>query len=417
MVEEEDEGAGTREMYDERAPAFKPFERIDYYGKMGRSIASNDGRGSEGRAWRWLLESLRLSLAAVTILPIRLLLVFIAVSSYYIVCSAIVVLSSVTGNGISRIWWVRQAGIIHARLLLFILGFLTIDVDGNERNRFAYDEATGRVVQLSSLERSQQYQQQIPGQDGNGGSVGDERSGLLQSSGVAPPSTNTISNHISWLDIPVHMVVSECPAFVSKSSVRRAPVIGSLAELMGCLFVDRENTGGAAAAAADGEQRTAAPRAVGTGASALVRERMISNANAGQSGSGVSATENTSLVVFPEGTTTNGRFLLPFHKSSFIASVPVRMVVLEYRSARLSLAWDSIPALRHFLLLCCQPINHVRVSVIGSYVPGDSEKGAAGVATCASRVRTIMAENAGLALSSSSLKEKRLYHKILLKSS
>ena len=401
-------GLAAEGRYDEGAAAFKPFERKDYYGRMGTQIAASAEGGDRG-AWRWLAEALRLAVAGVTLLPVRLVLVFVCVISYYAVCSAAMLSSSFTG-GVTRIWWIRQSGVVHARLLLYVLGFFTIDVVGGEGSTFAYDDDAGRVVRRPSPPEARQ-------EHGEGG----ERRALLRGApagagaGAGVSSTNIVSNHISWLDIPVHMVVSACPAFVSKRSVRRAPIVGSIAEQMGCLFVERETGPDAAAAAAQGAQGAAAPpRAAGTGASALVRERMLSNAEAGRRREEEPAGSNTSLVVFPEGTTTNGRFLLPFHRSSFIASVPLRMVILEYRSARLSLAWDSIPALRHFLLLCCQPVNHVRVSVVGCYVPGDSERGAAGVASCAARVRAIMAENGGLALSNSSLKEKRLYHKLLL---
>ena len=40
------------------------------------------------------------------------------------------------------------------------------------------------------------------------------------------------------------------------------------------------------------------------------------------------------LLLFPEGTTTNGRYLLPFKTGAFLAGLPLRPVVLRYADVR-----------------------------------------------------------------------------------
>lgn len=49
-----------------------------------------------------------------------------------------------------------------------------------------------------------------------------------------------ISNHSSWADILVHMQYQP-PSYVAKSSVRKVPFVGTIAELCGCLFFDRSS--------------------------------------------------------------------------------------------------------------------------------------------------------------------------------
>ena len=79
--------------------------------------------------------------------------------------------------------------------------------------------------------------------------------------------------------------------------------------MMGCLYVDRE------AVAKDDSQ----PRV-----SDLVRQRMADMA------AGRLPPHSRPLLLFPEGTTTNGRFLLPFKTGAFLAGQPLQPVVLRY---------------------------------------------------------------------------------------
>lgn len=50
-----------------------------------------------------------------------------------------------------------------------------------------------------------------------------------------------ITNHQSWLDIMAHMY-RQPPSHVSKDSVRRVPFIGHIADSVGCLFLQREDS-------------------------------------------------------------------------------------------------------------------------------------------------------------------------------
>jgi 1-acyl-sn-glycerol-3-phosphate acyltransferase len=109
-----------------------------------------------------------------------------------------------------------------------------------------------------------------------------------------------VSNHISWLDIPV--LAQTLPVtFLSKAEVRSWPVIGWVAAKGGTLFIQR----GA---------RNAADSAI-----ELIEQELALGGN---------------VLIFPEGTTTDGNQLKRFHPRLFAAAqnrqCPVQPVALRY---------------------------------------------------------------------------------------
>lgn len=60
-----------------------------------------------------------------------------------------------------------------------------------------------------------------------------------------------------------------------------------------------------------------------------------------------------------QGTTTNGKCLLPFKTGAFLAGAPVRPVVLEYGPDRVSAAWESIDAVWHAFLMLANVTHSV----------------------------------------------------------
>jgi 1-acyl-sn-glycerol-3-phosphate acyltransferase len=119
-----------------------------------------------------------------------------------------------------------------------------------------------------------------------------------------------VGNHISWIDIYVINAWRPTP-FVSKAEIRKWPVVGWLAEKLDTVFVQRE-------------KRSDAKRIMHELSDRLQKGEL--------------------MCVFPEGTTTDGQSLLPFHANMFqaavSASVPVQPICLMYEDAsgRLSTA-------------------------------------------------------------------------------
>jgi len=109
-----------------------------------------------------------------------------------------------------------------------------------------------------------------------------------------------VANHISWLDILV-MDAAHPARFVSKADVKHWPVLGALITGAGTLYIERTS-------------RRDAMRVVHQMAAAL--------------------TVGDTLAVFPEGTTHDGRTLLPFHanliQAAISAHAPVLPVALQY---------------------------------------------------------------------------------------
>ncbi|HWP13003.1 MAG TPA: lysophospholipid acyltransferase family protein [Ramlibacter sp.] len=109
-----------------------------------------------------------------------------------------------------------------------------------------------------------------------------------------------VANHISWLDILVMHAARHC-RFVSKADVRRWPLIGALASGAGTLYIERAS-------------RRDAMRVVHHMAESLKRGEVV--------------------AVFPEGTTSNGLALLPFHanliQAAISAGAPVQPVALSF---------------------------------------------------------------------------------------
>ena len=101
--------------------------------------------------------------------------------------------------------------------------------------------------------------------------------------GTAPSSGLLVANHLSYLDILVLGATTPC-CFVSKREVRKWPIFGLFGALGGTLFLDRASRVSAARTATAIEQRL---------------------------------TLSLPIVLFPEGTSTDGSTVLPFHSWLF----------------------------------------------------------------------------------------------------
>ena len=101
--------------------------------------------------------------------------------------------------------------------------------------------------------------------------------------GYAPLEGLVISNHLSYLDVLAYASIAPC-AFVAKREVREWPVFGTFATMAGTIYVDRER------------------HAANGGAARLMEEALAAGLR---------------VVLFPEGTSSNGRTVLRFHSGFF----------------------------------------------------------------------------------------------------
>ena len=119
------------------------------------------------------------------------------------------------------------------------------------------------------------------------------------------PGTLLVVNHVSWLDVmAVHALLPEA-RFVSKADVRGWPVVRRLVDAAGTLYLERER------------KRDAL--------------RVVHDMSAALGG-------GDTVAIFPEGTTSTGHGLLPFHanllQSAIAVEAPVRPVALRWSDAR-----------------------------------------------------------------------------------
>jgi len=113
--------------------------------------------------------------------------------------------------------------------------------------------------------------------------TGTPLSAALQRSGIEPGSRGRmfLANHVSWID-PFALNASVPSRFVAKAEIRAWPLLGALVTLVGTLYIER----GRRHAVASMNHR--------------VRERLQ---------------QGETIAIFPEGTTTDGCSLRPFHSN------------------------------------------------------------------------------------------------------
>jgi len=148
----------------------------------------------------------------------------------------------------------------------------------------------------------------------------------IRTHGSLPSSGLLVSNHLSYLDIVVLSFIRPC-VFVAKRDVARWPLFGWLAHAAGTIFVDRE-------------RRFASKEAVDLIRKAITGGRVV--------------------VLFPEGTSSDGSTVLPF-KSALLESAvqlrsPIAAASIDYALADGSVAdevcyWRDMTLVPHLLNL------------------------------------------------------------------
>ncbi|KAH0920468.1 hypothetical protein HID58_028128 [Brassica napus] len=332
---------------------FAPYARTDLYGTMGLGPFP-------------AAEKVKLAVAMVTLVPVRFVLAMTILLLYYLICRVFTLFSSphreeeeeeeVVQEDYAHMGGWRRSVIVRcgrflSRVLLFVFGFYWIP----ERRP---DPET--ICSEGTFEEGETDKEEP------------ERPGVI------------VSNHVSYLDILYHMSAS-FPSFVAKRSVGKLPLVGLISKCLGCVYVQRE------AKSPDFK-----------GVSGTVNER-VREAHRNKSA--------PTIMLFPEGTTTNGDYLLTFKTGAFLAGTPVLPVILKYPYERFSAAWDTISGARHVLFLLCQFVNHLEVIRLPVYYPSQEEKD--NPKLYASNVRKLMASEGNMILSDLGLGDKRIYHATL----
>lgn len=174
-----------------------------------------------------------------------------------------------------------------------------------------------------------------------------------------------VAPHSTYLDMLV-LCPTQLATVVSRSENTSLPVIGALLEFNQSVVVNRK----------DPESRKQCV--------SQIRERLTSNGLWPQ------------MLMFPEGTTTNGTALIKFKPGAFLAGVPVQPVLLRYPNKLDTVRWSYrgtswIEALWH---TTSQLYTNVTVEFLPVYTPSQEEKGDPNL--YADNVQRLMANELGI---------------------
>ncbi|MFZ0285278.1 MAG: lysophospholipid acyltransferase family protein [Terriglobales bacterium] len=158
----------------------------------------------------------------------------------------------------------------------------------------------------------------------------------IQRDGVFPSRGLLVANHLSYLDILVLSAMHPC-VFVSKEEVRSWPLFGLMATMSGTVFVDRARTSAAHTANAEMSQALA---------------------------------QGAVVVLFPEGTSSDGSRVLPFRPALFdaatkadanVVSAHISYDVADGSAASDVCYWGDMSFFPHLLRLLSRHEIHARV--------------------------------------------------------
>lgn len=191
-----------------------------------------------------------------------------------------------------------------------------------------------------------------------------------------------VCNHTSWLDILVLMGVSNgIPGFVAKHETKKIPMIGYKSIIWQCLYVENRSQGSS-----------------GNNVSNQIVERSKRD-------------DMPSIVIFPEGTTTNGKYLLKFKTGAFIGGQPVKPCSITYPAKNFSPTWETISGFYHFFRLFTQIQNHCEVRWSPVYIPSEEEQ--KNPRLFADNVCELIAKDLNVEIIDSTFKDKLDYHRLI----
>lgn len=170
----------------------------------------------------------------------------------------------------------------------------------------------------------------------------------LSTTGQFPSGGLIVSNHLSYLDILAFSAALPC-VFVSKAEVQRWPIFGRYARWAGSVFVRRHD-------------RTDAARANVSVAKSLE--------------------DGVPVVLFPEGTTTDGHRVMRFHSTMLQPAIDARALItpcaISYELndgdvGREVCWWGDMPLLPHFWNLLGKEVIRGRIA-FGEPVPASGDR-------------------------------------------
>lgn len=165
------------------------------------------------------------------------------------------------------------------------------------------------------------------------------RSGKPASREVAPI---VVSNHVSYTD-PIFFFYELFPSIVSAESHDQIPFVGTIIRAMQVIYVDRFSPASRKHAVAEINRKA-------------------------------SCNDFPRVLLFPEGTTTNGRALISFQLGAFIPGFPVQPVIIRYPHVHFDQSWGTVSLLKLMFRMFTQFHNFMEVEYLPVIFPLEDKK-------------------------------------------
>lgn len=216
-----------------------------------------------------------------------------------------------------------------------------------------------------------------------------------------------VCNHINMFDGIIFQATSpEAGGVVANDAVRKLFVVGNVLSMLNSIFISKDknnnmkkkksNTSSSSLIDGDAEYVNA------TSTSPIIANR-------------IKKYQDGPLWIFPEGTTTNGKYLLKFRSGFAVSGQPVLPCFVQYHgnSKYFSLGWESIYTVEYLVKLWTRRSKLIcEFTYLSPYFPSEAEKNDPKL--YAENVQNLIAHHLEVPVSQSSYWDKLDYHAILI---
>lgn len=199
-----------------------------------------------------------------------------------------------------------------------------------------------------------------------------------------------VANHLGYIDI-LTLLCKYHGSFVAKGDLEHTPIIGSLARALQCMFVR------------PGSSLTS---------QLIYRVKSTYICHRKRNSCPGCPACLSKLVIFPEGTTTNGSAMVPFRTGVFNAGLPVKPVCIRFPHKHFNMSWETIRFREHIFRTMTQLVNYVEIVELPVYEPSEEEMHDSRL--YAANVQIEMAEVLDQPIVPLNRKHKFLYHSWIL---
>ncbi|KAI9182651.1 hypothetical protein LWI28_027529 [Acer negundo] len=151
-----------------------------------------------------------------------------------------------------------------------------------------------------------------------------------------------VSNHISYIE-PIFYFYELSPTIVASESHDSLPFVGTIIRAMQVIYVNRFSQSSRKNAVSEIKRKAACNRF-------------------------------PRLLLFPEGTTTNGRFIISFQLGAFIPGYPIQPVVVRYPHIHFDQSWGNISLAKLMFRMFTQFHNFMEVEYLPVVFPSNNQK-------------------------------------------